>query len=596
MAFAAAPASDMTKEAEGVADTKQPTWWADLRATLHDPILSRVTRLSVADPMVMPLTVARDVGAAEPEVYDAATAAIVPELSSPLADRFATWGKHVTLIATLGRSYWVRLYPDDIPSVPGWPTAEQRGGWVVVSPFNHQPVGGSMAELVLDGGHRVTVARSRLVVCQRSGRVLSGEPYSELRTLAEQAQLSDRVVAALWSRTDTSAQGAKVLSIEGGDRAPQQSQGSTSDPKSRTIVEAVMATLAKRLQAIVQIRKDPKARAPMVVAGRGDKPLDVADMTVNTDGGLIATGTWSDQRIAIGAGVPTAQLTGESPKYANMFADRLQFARSESGILAREVAAAALPLLAAITSEGRFAQYAGSIWWLDPTPLIEEAQEDAAAARGTMAAAPAGMLAEVSPAERINTIVDRAERRLFADAEMLALVAPADRDGAADRLALSAIDALNELRETLDAPLSDVAVRVVRRAALGALDDSLDELKAEAIAAAIGLPTIVRRIVERVKEAVFGRSASPTPDGATGPILDRVGISPYLTAEFGDDVPMVWVYGLPSTRENPYEPHYANDGAEGTKPGDFAGEEPDGSPCFPGGHNGCQCYLRLKVT
>ena len=75
-------------------------------------------------------------------------------------------------------------------------------------------------------------------------------------------------------------------------------------------------------------------------------------------------------RLAIGAGVPTAQLTGETPKFSNMFADRIQFARSESGILAREVCAAAMPVLAAITAG---TPDAGAIFWLNPAPLIEEA-------------------------------------------------------------------------------------------------------------------------------------------------------------------------------------------------------------------------------
>ena len=587
MAFAAGPAIDVTKEAGQVDDSAQPPWWADLRATLHDPILARVTRLTVADPMVMPLKVARDQGGDEPVVDDDATRRIVPELASPLADRFATWGKYVTLIAGPGRAYWVRLYPEDIPSVPDWPTAEQRGGWVVVSPFNFK-VTAAGAELVLDGGHKVTVARDRMIVCQRSGRFLSGEPYSELRTLAEPALLADRVRAAMWARSDTSAQATKVLSIGGGDARVATSRGGTSDPKTGTVVQSVMGTLAKRLQSLVNLRRDAAARAPMVVSGRGDNPLAVADMTVDTDTGLVDLGEYANTLIAIGAGVPTAQLTGESPKFANMFADRLQFARSESGILAREVAAAALPLLASIT---RGTADAGTIWWLDPSTLIGEALEDAAAARGTFAAAPDGDTAPL--AQRVNTVVSRVEQGLFADAELLTLAAPDERPAAADRMAVNAVDALAELLDLLDGPAPTIPVGDVRRAALASLEDSLEELGTEVLAAAIGLPTIVGRLVESVKDEAFGVAEGAVKNA---PILTRKGISAALDKVI-PDAQHVWVYGLPSSRPTgPYEPHRRNAGRYGSKPGDFTGDEPDGEPCFPGGHKGCQCFLEIALT
>jgi hypothetical protein len=90
----------------------------------------------VADPISMPLTVARDLGGDEPVPDLAATARIVPTLSSPIADRWATWAKHVTLVATIGRSHWVLLEPEDMPPSlrTGWPVG-LAGGWVVVSPI-----------------------------------------------------------------------------------------------------------------------------------------------------------------------------------------------------------------------------------------------------------------------------------------------------------------------------------------------------------------------------------------------------------------------------------------------------------------------------
>ena len=353
MALAAAPAVDMARAANE-APQGEPPWWAEYRQVMHDPIMSRGTRLSVADPISMPLTVARDLGGDEPVPDLAATARIVPTLSSPIADRWATWAKHVTLVATIGRSHWVLLEPEDMPPSlrTGWPVG-LAGGWVVVSPFDRAAQKGTMVTLTLDGGHTVTVDSSRILTGQRSGRLLSGEPYSETRTLIEQALLSDRVNTAMWSRTDTSAQAMKILSIEGGDRRPAMSEGQAADPQAQTIVAGVMATLKRRLNTIVRVRKDPASRAPMVVAGRGDNPLAVADMGVAVDGGLVSYGTWSDGRVAVGFGVPTAALNGEEPKYANKFVDQITFKRSESGILAREVCAAAMPVLAAMCAARR---------------------------------------------------------------------------------------------------------------------------------------------------------------------------------------------------------------------------------------------------
>ena len=588
MALAAAPAVDMARAAnEG--NTSEPPWWAEMRTVLHDPILSRITRLSVADPATMPLTVARDVGGDDPVPDLVATARIIPKLSSPVADRWATWAKHVTLISTLGRSYWVQLVQTDIPHVGGWPTDDS--GWVVVSPYNYGSEKGTKVDLTLDGGHKVTVERDRVIMCQRSGRVQSGEPYSELRTLIELALLRDRIVTGMWSRTDTAAQAMKILSIEGGDRRPAMSEGQAADPQAQTIVAAVMATLAKRLDSIVRVRRDPKARAPIVVGGRGDNPLAVADMTVDVDGGLVAFGDWVLSQLAIGAGVPTAQLTGETPKFSNMFADRIQFARSESGILAREVCAAAMPVLAAITAG---TPDAGTIFWLDPTPLIEEARDDAASARGTMAAAVGGTPATL--AERVNEVVARAEAGLFADAEMLVMGDPDDRDRMAETMALNAVAAARDLAALLDAPdVADGVRREAQDAALAALDESLAELDGGALAAAIGVPTIVRRIIDRVKRAVFGEPTTPTADKGEpdlSPIIDRVGILPYLTRALPGSA-RVWVYGLPSDRNSPYHPHELCDGLVGSKLGDFPGEEPNGKPCWPGGHNGCKCHLGL---
>ena len=593
MALAAAPAVDMARAANE-APQGEPSWWAEYRQVMHDPIMSRGTRLSVADPISMPLTVARDLGGDEPVPDLAATARIVPTLSSPIADRWATWAKHVTLIATIGRSHWVLLEPEDMPPSlrTGWPVG-LAGGWVVVSPFDRAAQKGTMVTLTLDGGHTVTVDSSRILTGQRSGRLLSGEPYCETRTLIEQALLSDRVNTAMWSRTDTSAQAMKILSIEGGDRRPAMSEGQAADPQAQTIVAGVMATLKRRLNTIVRVRKDPASRAPMVVAGRGDNPLAVADMGVAVDGGLVGYGTWSDGRVAVGFGVPTSALNGEEPKYANKFVDQITFKRSESGILAREVCAAAMPVLAAITAG---TPDAGTILWLDPTPLIEEARDDAASARGTMAAAVGGTPATL--AERVNEVVARAEAGLFADAEMLVMGDPDDRDRMAETMALNAVAAARDLAALLDAPdVADEVRREAQDAALDALAESLAELDGGALAAAIGVPTIVRRIIDRVKRAVFGEPTSPAADDAPNlaPIIDRVGISPYLTAAL-PGVEQVWVYGLPSSRENPYAPHMRNDGAVGSKPGDFSGQEPDGSPCFPGGHNGCQCYMTLKVA
>jgi hypothetical protein len=411
--------------------------------------------------------------------------------------------------------------------------------------------------------------------------------------LIEQALLSDRVNTAMWSRTDTSAQATKILSIQGGGARVATSHGGTADPNAGTLVDEVMAILARRLQKIVNLRRDPAARGFSVIGGRGDNPLDTADLTVNADGGLVEYGKWSDSRVAVGFGVPTSALNGEEPKYANKFVDQITFKRSESGILAREVCAAAMPVLAAITAG---TPDAGTILWLDPTPLIEEARDDAASARGTMAAAVGGTPATL--AERVNEVVARAEAGLFADAEMLVMGDPDDRDRMAETMALNAVAAARDLAALLDAPdVADGVRREAQDAALAALAESLAELDGGALAAAIGVPTIVRRIIDRVKRAVFGEPTSPAADDAPNlaPIIDRVGISPYLTAAL-PGVEQVWVYGLPSSRENPYAPHMRNDGAVGSKPGDFSGQEPDGSPCFPGGHNGCQCYMTLKVA
>ncbi len=594
MALAAAPAVDMTRNANE-APLGQPPWWADYREVMHDPIMSRGTRLSVADPISMPLTVARDLGGDEPVPDLAATARIVPTLSSPIADRWATWAKHVTLIATIGRSHWVLLEPEDMPESlrTGWPVG-LAGGWVVVSPFDRAAQKGTMVTLTLDGGHTVTVDVTRILTGQRSGRLLSSEPYSETRTLIEQALLSDRVQTAMWSRTDTSAQGTKILSMSGvyGNRNAA-SEGPTADTNAGNVANSLMASLAKRLQHIVEIRKDPGARAPLVAWSRGGNPIDTADMTVDVDGGLVEYGKWSDGRVAVGFGVPTAALNGEEPKYANKFIDAITFKRSESGVLAREVCAAAMPVLAAITAG---TPDAGTIFWLDPAQLIEEARDDAASARGTMAAAVGGTPATL--AERVNEVVARAEAGLFADAEMLVMGDPDDRDRMAETMALNAVAAARDLAALLDAPdVADGVRREAQDAALDALAESLAELDGGALAAAIGLPTIVRRIIDRVKRLIFGEPTSPAADKGEpnlAPIIDRVGVSPYLTAAL-PGVERVWVYGLPSTRGTPYPPHVRLEGALGSKPGDFAGEEPDGEPCFPGGHINCQCYLAMKV-
>jgi hypothetical protein len=266
------------------------------------------------------------------------------------------------------------------------------------------------------------------------------------------------------------------------------------------------------------------------------------------DGGLVEYGTWSDGRVAVGFGVPTSALNGEEPKYANKFVDQITFKRSESGILAREVCAAAMPVLAAITAG---TPDAGTILWLDPTPLIEEARDDAASARGTMAAAVGGTPATL--AERVNEVVARAEAGLFADAEMLVMGDPGDRDRMAETMALNAVAAARDLAALLDAPdVADGVRREAQDAALAALAESLAELDGGALAAAIGVPTIVRRIIDRVKRAVFGEPTSPAADDAPNlaPIIDRVGISPYLTAAL-PGVEQVWVYGLPSLAGEP---------------------------------------------
>jgi hypothetical protein len=247
MALAAAPAVDMARAANE-APQGEPSWWAEYRQVMHDPIMSRGTRLSVADPISMPLTVARDLGGDEPVPDLAATARIVPTLSSPIADRWATWAKHVTLIATIGRSHWVLLEPEDMPPSlrTGWPVG-LAGGWVVVSPFDRAAQKGTMVTLTLDGGHTVTVDATRILTGQRSGRLLSGEPYSETRTLIEQALLSDRVNTAMWSRTDTSAQATKILSIQGGGARVRHIARGTADPQRWDARREVMATLARRL-------------------------------------------------------------------------------------------------------------------------------------------------------------------------------------------------------------------------------------------------------------------------------------------------------------------------------------------------------------
>ena len=91
MALAAAPAVDMARDANE-APQGEPPWWAEYREVMHDPIMSRGTRLSVADPISMPLTVARDLGGDEPVPDLAATARIVPTLSSPIAAGVAGCG------------------------------------------------------------------------------------------------------------------------------------------------------------------------------------------------------------------------------------------------------------------------------------------------------------------------------------------------------------------------------------------------------------------------------------------------------------------------------------------------------------------------
>ena len=84
MALAAAPAVDMARAAnEG--NTSEPPWWAEYRQVMHDPIMSRGTRLSVADPISMPLTVARDLGGDEPVPDLAATAACPRAQGAPSA-------------------------------------------------------------------------------------------------------------------------------------------------------------------------------------------------------------------------------------------------------------------------------------------------------------------------------------------------------------------------------------------------------------------------------------------------------------------------------------------------------------------------------
>lgn len=595
----------------------RPGWWREAAAMSRAGLVGRIVELTVSDATVMPLQVGHDVGEI-PEVDGPLSEMIVARMASPFENRRGTWARYCRLMVTLGEALWVRVDAETVGAEYAGLFPGGQSGWVVASPLDAERERGSgNMKVVVAGGHQLVVPDTAVVRAVWSDPLHAAERVSLVRRLIPMAATLDRAETAMWARLDTTAQAGKFVDLPAGYGPPEvrrsDPQAQPDQPGRESVAAVTGRQLTARVVHTITDRRDPKSRVPMVMQRAGQESATVHDLAVNMDPALVAAIEKIEAQLAVAASVPTHELTGEQPKFANMFASRAQFVRSPLAALAFDLCSALGGVLfRELADLGK--QDPTLIFLLDPSPLIEEAQEDAQAARGTMAAGPAARqvvaaptVAEVVPRSqvaRLNAWQRRSVRSLQQAAKQAAKARGQNPEGGGEwwtgELLARLASVLADLRSTRGGrvPVTDEDVARARRA-LTAAGSEADRVFASGgtaeRATRLLVPTLAGALLGS-SSGLFGRA-----DGVA--LLDRTEVStvwPELRADTPGEVVWRWNYGDASTRPSgSWEPHEELDGmvADEGGPGTWDGEEPDGSPAEVGGHAGCQCVLDLvEVT
>lgn len=603
--FAAASA-ELTED-EKPTLTRQ-IWWSRCKqnGVFDSALAERIIADLVADLAVMPRVVLSDNAPSEEltRIFDVM-------LESPFDTARSAWDRHTQLVLRYGRSIWLFLQPENLVdknSDFAQAVSDHGNSFVVFSPMAvtiETTASGAVVHLVHASGLAFQAKESELISCSWFDPTgAPGETTSVLKPIEDELAAVEVAQHAVWASLDNSRNQRVVLEIADGQVSIDTTGVGHSEPAATRLVKKSKASwlvgeLLSRVRMTRETRtRDQRSRIPIALTKANDgSPITRTLTQPEIDGGLVAVATWAREQAAIVASVPTSQLTGEQPKYANMFATRDQFVRSTAGAVAFHVADAAMPAIR------RWRKSAGIetklVLELDPGALIEQTP--------TPATITAPVVEQISAAntKTANSILgpgvvrklNRWQIETIKDLERLAALIAAEQDQASpiaagvsdniERLIERLVGRVTQLRRLVNPKQqpSDVDRANIEKAIIANVE--------RATAAGAGsTPFTVKAIRDSLASDLFGVSRISTESNPT--LMDRgfvTEVFPGLDATGGEPVEWEWSWTPPGDPDRtPFQDHLDLHGQQWL--------EGDEQPGIPGGDaNGenCQCVIELAI-
>lgn len=345
-----------------------PAWWNEFagQGLAQSALAVRIVDDVLGDLLALPAQVGPDVDTPD----EALTRLFVGAFDSPVDSAVSGWGQHVANLLVWGRSILVEASTIEGDGLQNW-----EGSWIVCNPTlstHNQNL--DTWDLVHQSGRKFRTTGDKVKVCSWWDQTKPGQIRSILSPLQSELQIVKLGEDAAYSQLENAQQALHLVEISSGEVTVLPRK--TVDPATPAVESqgpvSAQAWLSKELTERAKAKRVrnrfTKLGAALVHArGKNDTTgVKVVPLTPTVDNGVVALADHVLKTLAVAASIPASQLTGEQPKYANMFATREQFLRSQLGFVAGAVAAACDPFVREVCGDG-------VVLWLDSSTVIDDA-------------------------------------------------------------------------------------------------------------------------------------------------------------------------------------------------------------------------------
>ena len=366
----AALVSVTPEDTSGNADTTKniPAWWSEFIADgiPSGALATRIVDDLLGDLLALPVQVGLQNGVVDEQL----TGLFVGSFDSPVDSASSGWAQHCANLLVWGKSFLV-----EASNIEGEGLDQWAGSWIVYNPTKSTYNKGlDQWTLTHQSGRQFVTNGDRVKVCVWWDQTTPGLPRSVLSPLKGELQIVQLGEDAAYSQLENAQQALHLVEIAAGQvttlprKAIDPSQPAVESQGPTSAQAWLSNELTVRAKA-KKVRNKLRALGAALVHSRSDNDntgVKVVPLTPPVDTGVVALADHVLKTLAVAASIPASQLTGEQPKYANMFATREQFLRSQLGFIAGAVAAATGPFVREICGNS-------AVMWLDSSTVIEAA-------------------------------------------------------------------------------------------------------------------------------------------------------------------------------------------------------------------------------